>query len=444
MRPTRFRVTRRALIAAGAGAPVARIVQETSPGATPETSGTAAIRGTQLRVLMPRHPLSSYDETIRTLATDWSAQEGVTVRLDFVPEEDIPAAFDAGLESDEGHDLVGTHLPMLHRADDLRDLASLFERAEALYGPAAAPSDAATAFPDGRRAAFSIGYAPAPLVYRRSVWEAYGLPNGPATWDQLRETGAQIWDNEGMNVGLGFAPERGSERVAAMILAAFGGRMLDDGAVALDAAETVAAVAFAAALYRETTTPEVLAWSTIRPALLLADGIVSLISDDISALRLVQARNGEIADDLFLAPPPAGPSGETPVSLPSSFRAFHIPRRAPSPETAEAFILMLVGASEALAGSGRLVDRPAYGSLVPGLVQAGGWLDNDPYGAEPPEKLAMLKGSAGWTTAPDGEIESRAHASFLLARMMARAARGDETPEEAVRTAARELRELAT
>jgi multiple sugar transport system substrate-binding protein len=444
MRFTHPRLTRRAFVTSGAAMPIARAVQEASPGVTPDEPAAAAIAGSRLRVLLPNHPLSAYDEAIRTLAMDWSLREQVTVRLDIVPPEDIPAAFEAGLESGEGHDLVVTHMPMLHRAEDLRDLAPLFERAEELFGPAAAPSDAATTLPDGRRPAFSIAYAPAPLIYRRSVWEAYGLPNGPATWEQLRETGAQIWNNEGMNVGLGFAEEPGSERVAAMILAAFGGRMLDNGEVALDAAETVAAVRFAADLYRETTTPEVLGWATGRPALLLADGIVSIVSDEISALRLAQARTGEIANDLFLAPPPTGPSGAMPISLPASFRAFHIPRHAAAPETAEAFILMLVEASEALAGSGQLGDRPAYGSLVPGLVEAGGWLDNDPYGAEPPDKLAMLKGSVAWTAAPSGEIETRAHASSLLARMMARAARGDETPEEATRTAAQELGGMAT
>jgi ABC-type glycerol-3-phosphate transport system substrate-binding protein len=442
MRSTHPRLTRRAFVTSGAAMPVARALQEASPGATPDDPAPA-IAGTWLRVLLPSHPLSAYNEAIRTLAMDWSLQEQVTVRLDIVPHEDIAAAFEAGLESGEGHDLVVTHMPMLHRADALRDLTPLFDRAESLYGPAAAPSDAATELPDGRRPAFSIAYAPAPLIYRRSVWEAYGLPNGPTTWEQLRETGAQIWDNEGMNVGLGFAEEPGSERVAAMILAAYGGRMLDDGEVALDSAETVAAVRFAADLYRETTTPEVLGWTMGRPALLLAEGIVSIVSDEISSLRLSQARNGEIANDLFLAPPPTGPSGATPVSLPASFRAFHIPRHAAAPETAEAFILMLVEASEALAGSGQLGDRPAYGSLVPGLVQAGGWLDNDPYGSEPPDKLAMLKGSAAWTAAPSGDVETRAHADYLLARMMARAARGDETPEESARAAAEELRALA-
>ena len=375
------RITRRHLLRAGAMLPIASRLQ----GATPGTS----IRDTHLRILMPRHPLSAYDEGIRTLAMNWGAAEGVTFQLDIIPAEDIPAAFEAEVEVGSGHDLVGTHMPMLHRAAELRDLSGMFQRAFDRFGPAAKASDMATLLPDGTRPAFSIAYAPAPLIYRRSIWEAYGLPNGPASWDQLRETGAQIWNEEGMNVGLGLSPEPGSERFATMLLAAYGGALTNDaGDVVLDSPESVEAVRFAAALYRDAMSPESLDWTTERPARLIGDGIASIISDDISAIRLARSGSGEIGNDLFLAPPLAGPAGLTPVTLPTSFRAFHIPAYAANPDAAEAFLLMLVSSSESLVGSGQLIDRPAYGSLVPALVQAGGWLDADPYGAEPREKLA--------------------------------------------------------
>src|SRR5690606_27794679 len=255
-------------------------------------------------------------------------------------------------------------------------------------------SDLSTRLPDGRRPALSIAYAPAPLIYRRSVWERYGLPDGPATWDQLHETGSQLWHEEGMNLGFGLSREPGSERFAAMLLASFGGALLnEDGEVVIDSPESLEAVRFATALYRDAMSPESLDWHTDRPARLLADGIVSIVSDDISAIRLAQQRNQEIANDLFLAPPPAGPTGNA-VTPASSFRALHIPRFAANPDAAHAFILMLVASSAELVGGSQLADRPAYGSLVPDLVQAGGWLDTDPYGGQPQGKLAPLKTSA--------------------------------------------------
>lgn len=429
------RPTRRTLLCSGVLLPFGARLQ----AATPE----ASLAGSTLRILMPAHPLQPYNDAIRTLANDWATAQGVTVRVDIIPPGDLASAVAIELETGEGHDLIGTAMPLLHRADALRDLAPLYQRAEAAYGPAAGPCAAATVLPDGTRPAFSIAYAPAPLIYRRSIWEAYGLPNGPATWDQVRDTGGQIWASEGMNVGFGLSPEPGSERVATMLLAAFGGRMVDDdGEVALASDETVAAVAFMADMSRRALSPESFDWDTARPARLLQDNIASIISDDISALRLAQGRDATLATDLLLAPPPAGPSGVTPTSLPTSFRAFHIPRFATNPDAAEALLLMLVESSEALVGSGQLSDRPAYGSLVPGLVQAGGWLDSDPYGSQPREKLAMLKGSAAWTAAPAGPVECAAHAEFVLARMMADAARGDSSPEDAVARAVERLEQI--
>jgi ABC-type glycerol-3-phosphate transport system substrate-binding protein len=433
--------SRRHIVRAGVFLPLASLAEAATPA--------PSLTGTSLRVLIPRHPLSSYDDGIRTLGSNWATAEGVALTIDIVPETDIPAAFAAEIEIGAGHDLIGTNLPLLHHANDLLDLVPLYDLAAARFGPATDVCNAATRLPDGSRPAFSIAYAPAPLIYRRSIWERYGLPNGPASWEQLRETGAQIWNEEGMNVGFGLSPEPGSERFAQMLLTAFGGAMLDaEGAVALDSPETVEATRFAVSLYRESMSPESLDWATDRPATLLADSIASIISADISALRLAQLRDAETGNDLFLAPPPAGPSGLMfPSSPATSYRSFHIPRFAQNPDAARAFALMLAASSEALLGANQLSDRPAYGSLVPSLVQSGGWLDADPYGSVPPEKLAMLKSSAAWTShpgapGPAGPLAARAGAEFLLSRMLAQAARGDLAPEDAVTAAANRLRQL--
>jgi ABC-type glycerol-3-phosphate transport system substrate-binding protein len=438
-------LSRRTFIQGAATIPLAARIQP----ATPDAATTPPLAGSRLSVLMPEHPLASYNDAIRSLATSWASAEGVELRLDIVGASEIPAAFSRGREAGTVHDLIGSDQPLLHLAEHLIDLEPLYAIAMERFGPAADVSNAATRLPDGTRPAFSIAYAPAPLIYRRSIWERYGLPEGPATWEQLHETGALIWNNEGMSVGLGLAPEPGSERFASMLLTAFGAALVDDEAeVALDSPEAVDAVTFAAALYRDAMSPESLDWATDRPATLLADGIVSVISGDITAYRHAQARNADIANDLFLATPPVGPAGAMfPSTPPASYRAFHIPRLGQNPDAAQAFILMLVESSKVLVGGSRLADRPSYGSLVPELVQSGGWLDNDPYGSVPPEKLAPLKSSVAWTAhtgapGPAGPLASHASAEFLLARMLARAATGAVSPADAVAEAAERLRDL--
>jgi ABC-type glycerol-3-phosphate transport system substrate-binding protein len=445
MRRPSFSLSRRQLIRGATALPVTHRIQQ----ATPDTTESPSLVGSHLSVMLPEHPLASYNDAMRSLAMTWTQAEGVTLTLDIVGSSEIPAAFARGRERGRVHDLIGADHPMLHLAEHLLDLTPLYETATERFGPAADVCNAATRLPDNTRPALSIAYAPAPLIYRRSIWERYGLPEGPASWQQLHETGALIWQNEGMSLGLGLSPEPGSERFATMLLTAFGASMVDDdGEIVLESPEAVDAVTFATTLYRDAMSPESLDWETGRPATLLADGIVSVISADMSAYRLAQSRNTELANDLFLAPPPAGPAmAMFPSTPPTSFRAFHIPRLGQHPDAAEAFILMLIQSSELLVGASRLADRPAYGSVVPALIQAGGWLDNDPYGSMPQEKLAPLKGSVAWTSAigapgPAGPLAARANAEFLLARMLARAATGAQSPADAVSEAATRLREL--
>ena len=69
-----------------------------------------------------------------------------------------------------------------------------------------------------------------------------------------------------------------------------------------------------------------------------------------------------------------------------------------------------------------------------------GWLQNDPFGSHPADKLSVLAGAEQWTTnvgypgpasAAIGEIFS----TNVLPTMMAAAAQGKSTPKEAVASA---------
>lgn len=438
-------VTRRRMIGAGAALATTKVARRQAlAGQDGELSGSA------LRVLLPEHPLSGWTDAVRNLAMTWGQQHGVTVELDVIPKIDLDATVDTELEIGVGHDLIGTDIPLLHHADAFRDMAALADAVVEQFGAPTDVCDAATLMADGRRPAFSIAYGPAPLIYRRSVWEAYGLPDGPSTWEQLHSAGAQIWNGEGMNLGFGLSPEPGSERFALMLISAYGGAMQDvDGQIVLDSPATVAAVEFAVHLYHDAMSPESLDWAPGRQVDLLRNGIASIVCDDISAIRLIQGQNQEIANDLFLAPPPARSATDGMGASPATtYRTFHIPSFSTQADAAEAFLLVLVASSDVLVGGSQLAERPAYASMAPELVQTGGWLDIDPYGAMPPEKLALLKSSAAWTIhpaspAPANAIASLAHGEFLLARMLASAVRGERTPEEAVSDAETRLREIA-
>ena len=74
----------------------------------------------------------------------------------------------------------------------------------------------------------------------------------------------------------------------------------------------------------------------------------------------------------------------------------------------------------------------------------GGWLDADPFGSEPADKLSVLKTANDWTTnlghpGPANAAMGEIFALPILPNMMARAARGEQTPEESVAQAEQEI-----
>src|SRR6185295_5900856 len=72
----------------------------------------------------------------------------------------------------------------------------------------------------------------------------------------------------------------------------------------LNSKESVEAVKFVTALYKEAMTPEVLSWDDSSNNRYLASGVGSLIINPISAYRTYQKANKKGADDTFVLEPP--------------------------------------------------------------------------------------------------------------------------------------------
>jgi multiple sugar transport system substrate-binding protein len=75
-------------------------------------------------------------------------------------------------------------------------------------------------------------------------------------------------------------------------------------------------------------------------------------------------------------------------------------------------------------------------------------LDADPFGAEPPDKLNVLKTANDWTVnlgwpGPANALAGESQNTFVLSDMMAKAARGDLSPADAVAEAETRLNEIA-
>jgi ABC-type glycerol-3-phosphate transport system substrate-binding protein len=121
-----------------------------------------------------------------------------------------------------------------------------------------------------------------------------------------------------------------------------------------------------------------------------------------------------------------------------------VPTFSKSVDAAKAFLLHYTENYARATWESELYDFPAFNKLVPELND---WLDNDPFGSEPPDKLAVLKSALDWSTnvgrhgnanTAIGEV----FGTFIVPDMYARAARGEQSPQESVDRAESEVQAI--
>src|SRR5437016_6792535 len=66
----------------------------------------AQLKGTSLRVILWSHFVPAYDAWIDDFARKWGEQNGATVRIDRIPQLELPARYAAEFAAGAGHDLI--------------------------------------------------------------------------------------------------------------------------------------------------------------------------------------------------------------------------------------------------------------------------------------------------------------------------------------------------
>jgi ABC-type glycerol-3-phosphate transport system substrate-binding protein len=114
-----------------------------------------------------------------------------------------------------------------------------------------------------------------------------------------------------------------------------------------------------------------------------------------------------------------------------------VPNHANNPDAAKEFILHLVENYSDATNNTELYTFPAFPDTVDEL---NGWLDKDPFGSQPDNKLALLKDAVPWSTnvghpGPASAAVGEVFGTFVLPQMMAKAATGQLSPAAAVQEA---------
>ena len=406
------------------------------------------VSGTTLKILQWQHFVPSYDTWFQEFCQEWGEANGVEVTLDQVNTADIPAAMAAEVAAESGHDLVEHIAPLAQFEESVMDLRDVWEQAESMYGDAVESCKLNSYNPTtDKYFSFVHGYAPDPANYRKTLWEGIDFPNGPTTLDELLEGGTTIWNEQGVQMGLGMSQEIDSQMAAQALIWAFGGAIQDESEnVTINSEETVAAVEFMKELFTSAMTPEVFSWNAASNNQLLAAGQASYILNSISAYRTAQETQPEVAEDIYLGKPLVGPAGqERALAHAHAAMGYQIPNHAEYPDTAKAFLFHLLENYEAGLMASKLYNFPTFGETTPGLFDA---LESDPFGSEPADKMNVMADADTWTVnlgwpGPANAMAGEAQTTFILSNMMAKAARDEMSSADAVAEAEELLNQSA-
>ena len=435
-------------LAIGASLPLSTrlAIQAAAQEATP----TRNIAGTELKILQWSHFVPSYDEWFDAFAKAWGDTNDVKVTVDHINTAQVPATLAGEISAGEGHDLVEHISSLAQYEKSVVDMTDLVGEATARFGTQLDMAKRNSFDPTTNvMYGFVHGFAPDPADYRKSLWEKVELPNGPTTYQELLDGGTKIKNEQGVQMGIGMSNEIDSRMAAQTIIWAHGGGLQDEKEnVTVNTPEVIAAVQYMADLYKGAMTDEVFSWDAASNNQLLISGQASYILNSISAYRTAQGSTPDVAADIFFGTPLEGPAGpDRALAHGHAVFNYQIPNYSKNQDTAREFILYLLANYDQASDNSKFYNFPAFANLVPDLTKDGGWLDNDPYGSQPPDKLAILKTANDWTVnlgwpGPANAAIGEIFALPLIPDMMARAARGEQTPAESVAQAETEIKAI--
>ena len=399
-----------------------------------------ATRRRTLRIAQWSHYVPRYDRWFdRVFTKEWGEKNRTDVIVDHIAATEVPARAAAEAAAGRGHDLFHFLSPPAAYERHVLDLAEVVREVERRHGPML-PLARKSAFnpKTGKFFALSDSFAPDPGNYRIDLWSEVGFPKGPDSWDELRRGGAKIRKKLGHPVGIGFSQEMDSNMALRALLWSFGGAEQDEeGRPALDSKQTIEALKFARALYREAESAEVFTWDPSSNNRAMISGRCSFVQNAISVTRSAEKENPEMAGRIGLTAALAGPVRR--IAAEHLMSCYAIWKFAENPEGARQFLVDFIDAFPAVFRESAFYNLPCFPSTVPDAAQQ---LAADP--ARPSGKYALLStaldwstniGYPGYATAAVDEVFN----TFVLPTLFARVALDEATPEAAVRAAHAEI-----
>ncbi len=390
---------------------------------------------TSLSIVQWSHFVPAFDTWFDKFAKDWGDKNKIAVTVDHIPVQDIPARAAAEASAGSGHDLFGFNGSggaHLYRKFFI-NVADLVHETEKKYGKVTTiGTQLGYNQDDGSWSAFPDFYINFPGMYQKSLWDEIGMK--PVTWDDVRVGGAKL-KAKGHPVGIPLGHSNDPNANWRGVLWSYGSSIQDEAGkkIVLNSKETIEAVKYGTALYKEAMTSEVLSWNDASNNQYIDSGVGCYILNPISAYRTAQTLNKKLADDIYVIEPPKGPAAQM-IGAASEF--YGIWKFAKNKETAIEFLKYYVDnwREAFIASSG--YNNPCFANLVPKPMPI---LSDDPT-STPHDKLAILQYSDKWSAIPGypgpaTPAMDEIYYQFIVSDMMAKAATGSLSAEDSVKWA---------
>jgi multiple sugar transport system substrate-binding protein len=397
-----------------------------------------------LKILQWSHFIPAFDRWFDGVYTQqWGEKNSTNVTVDHMASTEVAARGAAEVAARKGHDLFLFLSPPAAYEAQVIDHRPVIEQVQRKHGKMIPLAERSTLNPKtGKYFAFSDSYVPDPGNYRIDLWQKVGYPNGPDTWDDLLAGGRKIKQQFGNPVGVGLSQEIDSNMALRAVLWSFGGAEQDEsGRVAINSKETIEALKYVRALYREAMTPEVFTWDPSSNNRMILAGRASFVCNAISVTRTAERENPEMSRKIGLTPALKGPVRR--IAAEHLMNCYVVWKFAENPDAAQQFLVDLVDNFAEVFQEGESYNFPCFPASLPDL---GRRIDHDAR-ADPPDKYKVLGtvldwatnvGYPGYATAAIDEVFN----TFVIPTMFGRVARDEATPDEAVRAAEQEIRRI--
>jgi multiple sugar transport system substrate-binding protein len=385
-----------------------------------------------LKILQWSHFVPAYDKWFNNEYTkDWGKKNDTEVTVDNINLGLIPSRAAAEVSAQKGHDLVMFLAPPSVYEEQVVDLGDVYAECEKKHGKPVDLAVKSTYNPRTKKYfAFSDGYVPDPINYRSDLWDDIGMK--PDSWDDIRVGGKKIKDKTGIPVGVGLSAELDTAMAMRAIMYAHGSHEQDaEGNLTINSPQTLEAVKYVTALFKETMTPEVFAWDPSSNNRQMLAGRSSLILNAISVTRAGENDKLPIHEKIGLAKAAKGPVRR--MGLEHVMDCYVIWKFAENIDGAKKFLVDYIDNFKQGFLASEFYNFPSFAGTIPDIKQI---IAKDAK-AKPADKYAVLGDVLDWATnvGYPGYSSAAIDETFntwVINTMFAEAATGAETPESAL------------